>query len=233
MSAIGEVRRLGLALLIAAAAPAGAEELASGELRNARYCEVIALERQGIGLAAVVYNTLGLNDCPDTAWSQLTPRGVKRELRALSVMLNGPRHWVLDGILADGATATGKTIDVGGIGLTARATLELSLFDLWTAPYEERQVERSTRWLYKAGQPMFVLSAPGGARYAMQSYAQMVDRDLAYDDLAGLGAVLNLPPGWSYTVETPATDVSYPSDGQATIVQDELLNTYQRLPGGG
>jgi hypothetical protein len=33
-------------------------------VRNARYCEIIPIVRDGLHLVATVYNTLGLNDCP-------------------------------------------------------------------------------------------------------------------------------------------------------------------------
>jgi len=33
-------------------------------VRDARYCEIIPVVRQGPHLEATVYNTLGLNDCP-------------------------------------------------------------------------------------------------------------------------------------------------------------------------
>lgn len=211
-------------------AEGAAAELDSGELRNVRYCELVVVQRSGLSLTATVYNTLGLNDCPEDLWTGLTEARVRQVFSSPDVLLNGPRYWVLDGILADGATAAGRTVTVDGLAMTERATLDLSLFDLRQKPYQERRIDRSTRWVYDAGLPMFVLQGPDGSRYAMQSYAQIVDPALTYDALADLGSRLALPGGWTYSVSTPDQQLVYPSDGQAVIVQDDLDNTYQKLP---
>lgn len=200
------------------------------DLRDLRYCELIVMKRDGLSLRTTVYNTLGQNDCPADAWQAITAKAAEAQLDALKVVLNGPRYWVLDGILAGGATAVGESVTVGGLGFTARAVLDLSLMDLRSKPYAERPVNRTTQWIYDAGKPMFVLTAPDGARYAMQSYAQIVDADLAYADLPDIGTRLALPDGWSYSVTVPETDMINPATGQAIVVQDDLDNTYQKLP---
>jgi hypothetical protein len=209
-----------------------AQTEAPRDLRDLRYCELIVMKRDGISLKTTVYNTLGQNDCPAEAWQAITADAAETQFDALKVVLNGPRYWVLDGIVASGATAEGETVTVGGLGFTARAVLELSLFDLRTKPYQERAVNRSTQWIYAAGKPMFLLQGPDGARYAMQSYAQIVDKTQTYDDLASLADRLALPAGWSFAVSVPDADMTYPAAGQAIVVQDELDNTYQKLPAG-
>jgi hypothetical protein len=74
-----------------------------------------------------------------------------------------------------------------------------------------------------------MLEGPGGSRYAMQAYAQIVDKTLTYADLPALGSRLKLPTGWRYTTLTPETDLVLGAKGTATVVQDELENTYQKL----
>jgi hypothetical protein len=202
------------------------------ELRDLRYCELIVMKRNGISLQTTVYNTLGQNDCPAEAWQAITASAAETQFDALKVVLNGPRYWVLDGIQASGATADGGTVTVGGLGFTARAVLDLSLFDLRSKPYQERAVNRTTQWIYSAGKPMFLLQGPDGSKYAMQSYAQIVDKTQTYDDLASLAERLKLPAGWSFAVSIPAADMTYPAAGQAIVVQDDLDNTYQKLPAG-
>ena len=219
-------------LSLFSASGAQAQTAAPKELRNLRYCELIVVKRDGLSLQTTVYNTLGQNDCPADAWQAITASTAETQFDALKVALNGPRYWVLDGILASGATAKGETVTVGGLGFTARAVLDLSLFDLRSKPYQERAVNRTTQWIYNAGKPMFLLQGPDGAKYAMQSYAQIVDKTLTYDDLANLGERLNLPKGWSFAVSVPETDITNPAAGQAIVVQDELDNTYQKLPAG-
>ena len=54
--------------LLLATPEAIAEPVAKGDTiegtRDARYCELIPVVREGLHLTATVYNTLGLNDCP-------------------------------------------------------------------------------------------------------------------------------------------------------------------------
>lgn len=200
------------------------------DVRNARYCEIIPIVREGLHLVATVYNTLGLNDCPPGLWERITEADMKKRFNALTVLLNGPRYFLMDEITGAGATAAGETIEVGGLKMTERATLDLSLFDLLRrGPYRETTVDRETRYLFKAGRPVFILTAPDGARYAMQAYAQIVDKGLTYADLPGLGARLKPPTGWRYSVLTPETDLVLGAKGKATVIQDELQNTYQKM----
>jgi hypothetical protein len=236
MSYDGSRRRLiWFVLLVVAAAvlsPAGAQttgERSRASVRNARYCEIIPVVRDGIHLVATVYNTLGLNDCPAAVWDGITEDPLKQRFGAIKVMLNGPRYFLMDTITGDGATAAGETIDVGGLAMTKRATINLSLTELGEGPYRERKINRETRYVFEAGKPVFVLVAPNGSRYAMQAYAQIVDKTLTYDDLPKLGTRLKLPHGWQYTVLTPDKDLVAGAQGKATVVQDELDDTYQKL----
>ena len=229
-----------LALILAATAVLHAEtnpplaaplvkDNAIENVRNARYCEIIPVRRKGLHLQATVYNTLGSNDCPPVLWNAITEDAMKKRFDALTVILNGPRHFVMDEIAASGATKAGKTIDVDGIEMTERATLDLGLVDLLHRPYRETAVDRDTRYTFKAGRPAFILSAPDGSRYVMQAYAQIVDKTLAYAGLLQLGSKLKLPSGWSYTEITPEKDLVLGAAGRAIVVQDDLDNTYQKL----
>jgi len=206
-------------------APAGGKS----DVRNARYCELIPVVRDGLHFVATVYNTLGLNDCPAALWDTLSEAAMKQRFGAVEVVLNGPRYFLMDTIVGEGETAAGETIDVNGLGLTKRATLHLGLTELRSSPYKERTVERETKYVFKAGKPVFVLEAPGGSRYAMQAYAQIVDKTLSYDDLPKLGSRLKLPPGWRYAVMVPAKDLTVGAQGKAIVVQDDLDDTYQKF----
>jgi hypothetical protein len=231
----GVLRGLVIVTLAAAAiAPAGAQtadkerHLIEG-VRNVRYCELIPVVRRGVHLTATVYNTLGLNDCPAAVWDKITEAAMRKRFGALKVVLNGPRHFVMDVIAGEGDTAAGKTVEAGGLSLTARATIDVGLLDLRSRPYRERTIARETRYVFRAGKPVFLLVRGDGARYAMQSYAQIVDKSLSYADLPTLGARLKLPAGWRYEVMTPDADLVLGAQGKATVVQDELQNTYQKL----
>jgi hypothetical protein len=61
----------------------------------------------------------------------------------------------------------------------------------------------------------------------MQAMCTAVDATLTIDNLAQLGSTLQLPDGWSYRTRTLDEDlVVDTSDHFATVVQDELENTY-------
>jgi hypothetical protein len=197
--------------------------------RDARYCEIIPVVRDGFHLKATVYNTLGLNDCPPAIWNDITEDAMKQHFDALTVLLNGPRHFLMDSIAAKGATKEGETIEVGGLKLTERATIDLGLLDLLHRPYREQTINRDTLYTFKAGSPVFTLEAADGSRYVMQAYSQIVNKDLSYADLPTLGAKLKLPSGWRYGSSVPDKDLVLGAAGKATVIQDELENTYQKV----
>ena len=126
-------------LLLAAGASAAAEEPTATPtingnviegVRNARYCEIIPIVRDGLHLVATVYNTLGRNDCPAQVWDGITEDAMKRRFGAVTVLLNGPRFFLMDSITASGPTKTGEQIEAGGLSLTERATIDVGLLDL-------------------------------------------------------------------------------------------------------
>ena len=221
-----------VALLIGPAAPAAAGSSDTNNLRDVRYCEVIPSVVTGSITTTYVYNTLTFNRCPRGQWSQITVGLVTREFGSQSAQLNGPRHWVMDEIHGSGTSTTGETFTFGTIEMGLRATLVTPT----GAPtvgqqfYVPNQVQRDTIFVYKAGQPIFILTDPDGNEYVMQSYAQFVDPTLMYKDLPDLASELNLPPGWHYSTQTLTQDLQMNSNGLATVINDDLANSYQLNP---
>jgi hypothetical protein len=203
------------------------------ELRDVRYCEVIPSVQSGSTVTSYVYNTLGLNDCPPGRWNALTEDKVNKEFGSQSAKLNGPRHWVIDGLMASGSTTSGKTFTFGGIEMQLRATLQTSVGTPTVGEqfYVPNQVMRSTVFIYDAGKPIFELTAPNGDVYVMQSYAQIVDKTLTYNQLPSLASKLQLPTGWTYSTKTLQQDLKLDttSTGVAYVVNDNLEDSYQRM----
>jgi hypothetical protein len=102
--------------------------------------------------------------------------------------------------------------------------------ELSQTPYTERTIARHNTWTWNEGRRVYELLAPDGSNYLMQSYAQIRDPDLKLSDLRALGDRLDLPPGWSYRVRRLKHDLTLRANGTATVIQDDLQNTYQRLP---
>ncbi|HEV3469239.1 MAG TPA: hypothetical protein VG148_07955 [Pyrinomonadaceae bacterium] len=202
----------------------------SRELRNVRYCEIIPVTRKGLKLTSWVYNTLGLNDCPAAEWEALTEEQVNEEFGSVAAKLNGPRYWVIDKLVASGSTTTGERFTFGGIEMELRAKLE-------TRPrqgtvgeefYVPNEVQRDTVYIYRAGRPVYELTAPDGHVYIMQSYTQVKDKSLTIADLPSLGSRLALPEGWTYATRTLAEDFELAATGLAYVINDDLYNAYQR-----
>ena len=202
------------------------------DLRNVRYCEVITIDRERLTFHVAVYNTLGLNFCPAEQWATLDGRALAKQLDVSRVKLNGPRYWTIDGIEASGATKAGKIASFGGIGMVERATLTTKLWQGTVGDrfYKPNKVARTTVFHYRAGRPVYELLSPGGDVYMMQSYAQIVDPKLSADDLAGLGARLKLPKGWTFRTRVLDADYALKADGVAYVINDNLYNSYQRRP---
>ena len=96
-------------------------------------------------------------------------------------------------------------------------------------PYAEHTVARKTTELFKAGLPVFQLLDPDGEVFFMQSYSLQVDPWQTMDALKTLGQKLRFPRGWSFRVVTLRSDyLLETAGGQATVIQDDLLNTYQK-----
>jgi hypothetical protein len=213
--------------VIGRVAPASSTD--ADKLRNVRYCEVIPSVVNGPTTTTYVYNTLTFNRCPAGQWSKLTEAEVNQEFGSQFAQLNGPRHWVMDEIQGSGNSTTGATFTFGTIEMGLRATIvtPTGTPTVGNQFYLPNQVQRDTIWIYKAGTPIFILTDPGGNEYVMQSYAQIVDPTLSYKDLPNLASQLSLPPGWQYSTRTLSQDLQMNSNGLATVVNDDLANSYQ------
>lgn len=208
----------------------------SSNLRNTRYCEIIPSVQDGINVTSTVYNTLGLNDCPEDKWSQITQDEVNEEYGAKQSKLNGPRYWTMDEIIGMGSSVDTPTFTFGGedgIEMQQRAVLttKANQATVGDQTYVPNEVNRDTVFVFKAGQPVFELTDPDGNVYMMQSFATYVDTGLTYEQLPELGSKLQLPEGWSFSTRVLDADYNLStesSDGVAYVVNDNLYNSYQR-----
>jgi hypothetical protein len=194
--------------------------------RGVRYGEVLAVHARDDRLVAEVWGTQMLNDCPPELWEGLDAEAIAKELGAVFVKLNGPRHWMLDGLGTKVAPVEPVLHSFGGLLTRRIALLDLGQ-DPQPRPYTVRHVDRGAVFFFDAGKPVYELVDADGTAYVMQAYCVGVDPTLAQEDLPELGARLDLPPGWTYrsrvledelVVDTTAT--------VATVIQDELENTY-------
>ncbi len=172
------------------------------QIHGARYGEVLLVTGRLNRIEATVYNTLGLNDCPDDLWQALDAEAIKKAHHARAAILNGPRYFLMDSIaIADPGT---EIVTFGELQMRPLATVRLSLADLRGGldrqPYAERAIRRTTVYEYDQGREVYELVAPDGTTYVMQSYSLAVDPTLTEADLPTLGARLQLPDGWRHRV---------------------------------
>jgi hypothetical protein len=200
-----------------------------GNVRDRRYCEIFVVEEYLAETEAQVFNTLGLNDCPADRWQAIDPAALKKELGAQAIVMNGPRHFVMDWIQSRDMGE--RPVDFQGLAMRPVARIVLPVVEgaVERRPYTDHVIERATSYIYAAGEKVYELISPAKRVYVMQAYAQIVDPNLSIDQLASLGDRLKLPDGWTYRVRTLDQDLELRTDGKATVVQDELQNTYQRF----
>jgi len=196
-----------------------------GGLHDARYCEVIALEKPPPNGTAVVWNTIGLNTCPAPWWNAFDAGDLAKELGASVVVLNGPRHFLMDSV---SVKRTGRVRDFHGEKMRRVATIPIrTAADVAQVPYTDRVIARDNAWHWKRGRRVFELVAPGGDVYVMQAYSQIKDPNLKIGQLRALGSRLELPTGWRYRSRVLRKPLTLGANGSATIIQDELQDTYQ------
>jgi hypothetical protein len=223
--------------LNAPASPAASATVVPGatsstaSIRGNRYCEVLLAFVKGSGIKAEVWGTQGLNDCPSAQWRSVDKDAVRARFGASAAVLNGPRYWVIDE--ADASLPDRAARSFGTLRMRQLATVTLKAGEAQSQPYVERTVNRDSRFTFRAGAQIYELIAPGGATYVMQSYAQIVDSSLTEAGLNILGARMRLPAGWTYRTRVLAAPLTVRTPGRATVIQDDLQNSYSRYSQGG
>jgi hypothetical protein len=198
----------------------------STQMRDTRYCEIFTIFLSPSPVAKI-NNSYGLNNCRQGWWESLDTTALAEQSGADLVLLNGPRYWLMDKVVV---SDPGPVSSFAGKQLREVATIDLTKVGLAPPPaYTQVKIQRGTKFVFRGGKRVFELTDPNGRHYVMQSYSQIVDPALAYRDLRSIGDRIGLPDGWSYRSLKAKAKIVLRANGQATIVQDELENTYQRI----
>lgn len=195
-------------------------------MRGVRYGEVLAVFARDNRLEAEVYGTQMLNDCPAELWDTLVADEIAAEMGAVFVKLNGPRHWVLDGLGTKVAPVEPVLREFNGLLMRRIALLDLG--DTPGAkPYSERKVDRGAVFFWDAGKAVYELVNPEGVAYVMQALCIGVDPTITEAALPSLGSRLALPEGWTYRTRILEQELVVDTTRSlATVLQDEFENTY-------
>jgi hypothetical protein len=206
--------------------PTDTPERLVSDLRGVRYGEVLAVFAVDGAFRAEVYGTQMLNDCPQELWDGLDAGVIAREMGAVTVKLNGPRYWMLDGLGTKVAVVDPVFREFNGITMRRIATVDLG-DDLSAGPYVERHVNRGAVFFFDAGKPVYELVRPDGVAYVLQARCVGVDPGMSEERLTTLGEVLALPDGWSYRTRVLDEELVVDTSATvATVIQDEFENSY-------
>jgi hypothetical protein len=196
------------------------------DMRGVRYGEVLAVMSRDEKLQADVYGTQMINDCPAELWDTLNADEIAKDMGALFVKLNGPRYWMLDGLGTKVAFVEPVMREFNGLMMRRIATVDLGDTPA-SLSYEERYVNRGAVFFFDAGSVVYELINPEGKAYIMQAYCVGVDPTLNQSNLGDLAGRLKLPAGWAFRSRILDEElVVDTTDHPATVVQDELENTY-------
>ena len=196
-------------------------------LEDGRYCEVIVVYMSDDGIVlGDVWNSLAFGTCPQELWEELDTDTIAADFPdALVIRLNGPRYFLMQHLMDAPSQLEVTVHDFGGIAMVKAATVEVNLAA--QNGYTPITVNRDNTWRFEAGNRVHELIDTEGNVYTMQSFSQIVDEALSYEDLETLGDRLSLPDGWRYRVRILEEDLDVQAIGTATVLQDELQNTYQ------
>lgn len=200
-------------------------------LRGLRYCEVLLASIVEARLHAQVWNTIGLNDCPQEQWDALDMDQIKADhAGVVAALRNGPRYWLSNSIERQAPTEPTPHETFGALEMQLGATVDIGPIPPNLAPYAERHVDRETAFEFDAGVEVYEILTADGRTFIMQSYSQQTDPALTEAGLADIAPRLALPEGWTYGARTLDDALRVETKGTgATVFQDALSNTYQLI----
>ena len=206
-------------------------------MRGYRFAEVALFSGTSEDNAiADFYNSTGVDDPTPTRFAALDKDKIGPEHQAIGVFLNPPRYWMFDEFKV---FEVGDDQEFGGIKMTWMGVVDVASLKkaIIGGNYFAGYIHRDNSYTFNKGSEVYLLDAPGGEVFIMQSYNAHTDDGLAAEQHspATLASRLTLPAGWTFRVKTLDRDlvVSQDKTGKlAHVMQDDLLNRYQGSDGG-
>jgi len=205
------------------------------DMRGRQFCEVgLITGTSQDNAVANVWNTSGACDPAPGQVEELDPAAIARDNAALRAWVNPARSWMFDRL---DSSEAGDHKTFGGLtgtwmGMGAAATMMQAAVE---GSYSPGYIYRNYSFTYDQGSEVYVLDAPDGEVFIMQSLARHSDPSLSEDNLAHLAGRLDLPSGWGFRAKTLDWDlrVSSAANGNlAHVLQDNLHNVYQGSDAG-
>jgi hypothetical protein len=101
--------------------------------------------------------------------------------------------------------------------------------------YVPGYIYRDNQYTFKKGREIYILDAPDGEVFVMQSFTNYKQQKVTLANARELGSVLTLPPGWRFRSLVLDRDLivnQKRTNGLAHVFQDDMLNAYQGSDGG-
>jgi hypothetical protein len=205
-------------------------EIHMRDMRGYRFCEVgLITGTTPDNAIANFWNTTGACEPTPEQFDALDAGTIARENEARHAWLNPVRHWMFDRL---DVREAGDDKIFGGITGTwmgvAPATLTV---DAVHESYEPTYIHRNDAFTFtfNKGNEVYVLDAPDGEMFVLQSCTRRWDATMSESDLAHLYRRLELPDGWGFRAVTLDHDMEVTSnpDNLAHVLQDDLQNVYQ------
>jgi hypothetical protein len=147
------------------------------------------------------------------------------------ILVNKPRHWLVDKItLPAGAKRNFDGMEwhwMAASNMPADTEMKPGLLT-----YKRVPVERKSEIIFRAGNQVYLLDNNEGKTWVMKTYRD--DHGQTYDNIKDLGSrYKSLPEGYSFRVAALEKDlILKPTEGAATVMQDEFENTFDYLGDG-
>ena len=132
-----------------------------------------------------------MDDPAPSRFATLDKDKITQEHKALGVFLNPPRYWMFDEFRVFEA---GEDQEFGGIKMTWMGVVDVATLQkgIIGGNYFPGYIHRDNSFTYNQGSEVYLLDAPGGEVFVMQSYNAHTDQGLAAEQSpAALGGRLN------------------------------------------
>jgi hypothetical protein len=199
------------------------------------FCEVALITGTSKANAiADFYNSTGTDICTPEKFAGLDKAKIKEETGAKEVFLNPSRRWTFDqlDVFEDGIERTFGGIKMTWMGVVPVVELEKGVSK---GHYVPGYIFRNNQYTFKKGREIYLLDAPDGEVFVMQSFTNFKQQKVSFANARNLASVLTLPPGWKYRSLVLDRDLivnQKRTNGMAHVFQDDMLNAYQGSDGG-
>jgi len=200
-----------------------------------RFCEVALITGTSMGNAvANFYNTTGASDPTPEQFAKLDADKLAKQFHARKVHLNPVRWWTFNEI---DINEMGDTQDFEGIKATWMAVVGVEAMEKAVVKIEwiPGSIYRNNAFKFSPGTEVYLLDAPNGEVFVMQSYTDYYDKSLTPATLKDIGSKLTFPAGWKFRTKVLDRELVVSTERAnfyAHVLQDNLHNTYQGSDGG-